>query len=207
MVMAYGQLNDKGINDAIQRRLQLPPGFDLSLMPELSLTMPLGDATPELYYHMRWRRWQVGRVIPAVAAVVGRFQIRNRDATATNIGTICVVESIYFSSVANAELTGDFGYGPAALDLATPQNAEPRDTRQTPSANSVAVVSQETGAIVASTAVDLLVPANTPVAVPGGPWVLLPGGVMLFSGSVLNSGVTYTIVWRERPLLDQENTA
>lgn len=203
-----GQLQDRGTVRAFITRFGLNPDYSLNLMPELAPVVPL--EMPELLYHQGWRRWQGVTTQAAVAAQVGRSQLRVKDANpaANYAGVICVVEKVLCSSNANFQVVADFGYGPNAVDLGTVVNWEFRDGRQTPTAALTdLILSQDTNAAAPTAlAVNVFAAANTSVEVPGGPWVLLPGNQMLITNNVVNQPWVTTWIVRFRQLQEQENT-
>lgn len=208
MSSSYGQLQDRGFVRGLQTRFSLAPDFSLSLTPEVTGVIPF-DA-PEVLFHQGWRRWQGVTTQAAVAAQVGRSQLRVKDANpAVNYaGVICIVERVLVSSNANFQVVGDFGYGPAAADLGTTVNFEFRDGRTTPIAQLTDVIlSQDTNAAAPTAlAVNLFGLANTQIEIPGAPWVLLPGNTMLITNNVVNQPWVTTWVFRFRSLQEQENT-
>jgi len=202
MPMELNALTDRGTSDAYSRRFGLTAQFGMALAPELFAVAYPGEY-PELFYHQGWRRWQVGVPIAAVAAQAGKFQIRNPDASSS----LVVVEKIVVSMTAATEIKGDFGYGPGNVDLATIAGThEFRDGRQVPSGKGLAIVSHttEVPALVAF-AVNAVFAGNAPFELPGAPWVMVPGNVLTFAVTALNTILFYNIVWRERRLQDQEN--
>jgi hypothetical protein len=48
--------------------------------------------------------------------------------------------------------------------------------------------------------------ASTVLVVPGGPWILVPGGTLTIQCQLANTAFNFNFVWRERLLQEQENT-
>lgn len=198
--MQYGQINDR-VGDALRRRYNVTPDFQLSLTPEISGVIPM--EMPEILYHQGWRRWQSGARLAAVAAQAGRVQFRVIDTSTA----IVVLERVLITCEAATQFVGDWGYGPGAVDLATlTTTPEPRDFRQRPSAGSGTVIISTTtsAAIVTPTAFSATRQANAELDVPGGPWVVSAGFQLLMGVTALNTNLDYTFVWRERPANESE---
>jgi len=197
----YGAITDRGISNALQKRFGVDPSLNLSLMPEFSagFTFP----SDELFYHLGWRRWSVASNIAAVAAQSGRAQIRVPDAA----NVLVVVESVLITVAAAAEITAQYAYGPGNIELATINNSVmPRDGRMRPAGGTISIISQTTSAVfVTQIGIDMAILANTPTYLPGAPWVMLPGNLLIFGNTAVNSSMNYTMTFRERMLNDQEN--
>jgi hypothetical protein len=203
MGMELNALTDRGTSDAITRRFGLPSSSNITLAPELMPVASIGEL-PELLYHAGWRRWQRSVFVAAVSAQVGRVQFRVKDPPSN---VLVVMERIVCACGATTDIAADWGYGPAAVDLTTVVSAfEPRDGRQTPSASDSVVISSDTNAVaLTATAVQLPMLANTPLILPGEPWVELPGFNMLLTTTTANAGFYVNYVWRTRRLQEQEN--
>ena len=202
----FNEILEGGLNFALQRRLGIAGGAPSpTLAPEILPVFQLGENQfSELYFHQGWRRWQVAASVGPVAAQLSRAQLRVPDAAKSSI---VILERVVVSSTVATIVTVDLGYGPGNVDLTTfTQNAEFRDTRQKPGSGSVTVFSQETNvAQVPANAVILWVPAQTPLEIPGGPWVLFAGSAFLVGGSVVNNPVQFNFVWRERGIMSGED--
>ena len=198
--MQYGQISDR-VGDALRRRFNVGADFQLSLTPEVTAVIPF--EAPELLYHAGWRRWQRSVFVAAVAGQVARCQFRVKDPPNQNV---TVLERIIVACGAVTDFAGDWGYGPAAVDLGTLTTTfEPRDQRQTPSAGDSVVISSDTNAVaLTATAVQLPTLANTPLEIPGGPWICFPGFNLLLTTTVANSAAYFNFIWRTRPFNDTE---
>jgi len=203
MGMELNALTDRGTSDSLTRRFGLPSSSNITLAPELMPVASIGEL-PELLFHQGWRRWQRGFNTAAAAGQAARAMFRVLDPPSS---VIVVLERIMVSSGTATEILADWGYGPGAADLGAPLTAfEPRDFRQTPAAGDQVVLSTTTSAaLLATTAVDFTIPANTPFDVPGGPWVCFPGSNLLLGNTSLNSQMFWNFVWRTRRLQEQEN--
>lgn len=201
-----GALGDRGTVDALIRRYQLDPGYNLfNMSPEVVATVPLDGDGVELLYHQGYSRWVCSDAQAAVAAQVGRFQFRVKD----NSTSIVILERCIVSSSAAAQWAADFGYGPGAADLATltASSIEFRDGRTRPAAGQGDVVlSHDTNAAASLNAWNQFAAANVALELPGTPLVLFPGNQVLVNNQVVNQPVLCTWVWRSRRLMDQENT-
>jgi hypothetical protein len=208
----FGEITDRGLSQALQRRFGVDPNLSLSLMPELGATIDLGDA-PELRFHAGWRRWQASATIAALAANAAIVRIQGPQSLATGFqpNLMIVVEKIQVSSSVATQVLGKmtaFGSADLTTVIAT---MIPRDFRQNPTpsaiARSQATVSTDRLALITGTGIDFLIPANDSREVPGAPWVINPGWGLDVGCGTVNQPFSFTIVFRERFMNDQENAA
>ena len=193
----FNEILEGGLNNSLTKRLAMTGGSPApSLTPEIFPVLNLGVAWEELAFNQGWRRWQTSGTQPAVAAQAGRMKLRNPP----NSGVLVVVEQIIVAnSGATDFMTMDVGYGPDTVDLATNVLAEPRDTRQTPSASGLAVVTRGTSAATFTVGSARLVTlGNSNTVVPGAPWLLWGNGAILIGKDTLNSDFVCNLVWSER---------
>lgn len=207
MPMSYGQLQDRNVTRALQQRFGLDPNFTLSLMPELTADINLDQSQPDLLYPIGWKRYAAGSQVGAIAAQNGRVSLR-LPGTSTN--HVVVVEKVVVSTATTATFNASVQKGAAALSNS--RGVGVRDVRQPNVAGipSQALVSDQTDAAGGPTVAteQVIVLANTAVE------LVSLAGVVLF-GTVANTAVeifcqtvnqaySYTFVWRERLLGDQE---
>lgn len=199
----YGGLQDRGWVRAAQTRFGMPPDYDLSLMPEVALTIAF--EAPEMLWHQGWRRYSRGFQVGAVAAQNGQARI-GLQSTSTSI---LVLEKVVVSTAGAAgQVTYNTGtaIGSTSLGTIVANTAAFRDGRF-PFGIPDAQTSLTTTAApftVSGTLLDFL--ANTPIELPGGPWVLTPGTTLTIQDQIVNQSLDITFVWRERILQEQENT-
>jgi hypothetical protein len=198
----FGDIPDRGISTALQRRLGVDPSLTLSLMPELAAMMAL--PSDELLYHMGWRRYSLRLSLAAVAANAGI--IRMRMPPGTNL--IAIVERVLTWSGAAIEVGSSMTSGAGNLTTVV-AGGLPRDTRQNDGTNlaigSTLVCSTDSIGLQVGTSSDMPALANVAVDLPQLPTILTPGFALNCFTQQLNQAVNWTVVWRERILNDQEN--
>jgi len=202
----FNEILEGGLNFGLQRRLGIAGGAPApTLAPEVMPAFLLGESQfAELFFHQGWRRWQTCASVGPVAGQLSRMKLRVPDAATSSL---VVVEHVVVSSTVATIITLDLGYGPGDVDFATfGQTAEFRDGRQKPGSGTVCINSFDTNAAqVPNNGAIFWIPAQTPVHVPGGPWILFAGNAMLLGGSVVNNPVQFTWIWRERAIVSGEN--
>lgn len=207
MPMGYGQLQDGRVSRAVQQRFNIPPDFTLSLMPEVAAQIGLDESQPDLLYPIGWKRYAGGSQVGAVAAQNGRVSLR-LPGTGTN--HVVVVESVIVSTAATATFNASVLKGAAANSNS--RSVGVRDVRQPAVAGvpSQALLSDQADAAGGPTVAteQVIVLANTPVELRSLRNVVLFGTVANTAVEVfcqtVNQAFSYTFVWRERLLTDQE---
>jgi hypothetical protein len=208
-VAGLNEILEGGLNAAISRRLALQSPASLSLAPELFFSIDAGEM-PELLYHEGWRRWGRGFTIPALAANFNEFVIRVVVPNA-----LVVIERIVVTPLAAAAqfrydcFYGGVGFTPLANNLLI---MEFRDGRQRPGVGaSIEINWDQTAAAASGFGAHITTPANTPVEIPGAPWVLFGddkgptfGDVMTVGCQVANIATELNVVWRERSIRSGE---
>lgn len=197
--MSYGQLGDRGLVKAFQTRFSIAPDFSLSLMPEITGTLNL--EAPELRYPAGYRGYIRGGTQGAIAAQFGRLQIR--AAVADIVVTVLSLELVSGAAFSYGVTVGGFP------DLATAQRGVRLDWRQPVLGNSTAIVSTDTNAAgVATTEYGAgNVAANTPAQIIKRPILLWSvNDALILSIAPVNQAFSYTVVWEERLIQEQEDT-
>lgn len=195
--MSYGALGDRGTIDALVRRWQLDPSYGFNMSPEVEAGVSLGEF-PELQWHMGWKRYAVTFNQAAVAAQVGRGQIRNPKSD-----LMVIVEKVVVSCTAATEMVMALGGSP---DLATTYAAKPLDFRNP--AGSTAIVSSDTNAVEVTASLDRqAILASTPSLFNVFPVILVGvNSALIWDIRVVNTALDCTVVWRERRMSDAEST-
>lgn len=212
MPSGLGAIFDRGLNTALERRFLIRDDLGFNMMPELAAVVPIDS--PELQFHLGWRKWQVSRHIAAVAAQAARFQVRMPDASAGG-NSIAILEGVSVGVPSTTTITASFGYGPGNVDLGTVVSGAnmPRDGRQGQGAGQVGsslVTSLTTSAaLLANFGLEVLCPANVTTALfpPMFPFIMVPGNSLLFGAATVNQDVTFILTFRERMLNDGEAAA
>ena len=173
-----------------------------TLAPEIMASLDLG-VMPELLFNMGWKMYMNGLAVAANGALASKWQIRCPDHQ-----TLVIVERIIITTTTAVPVlfNGSWGYGPGVADLATVSNlAFFRDGRTRPSGQTPIVFSTENSAnFAAPFSFDMNILPNTPVDVPGAPFVLWKGNALLIQSGQVNTQMCVTCVWRERPPVSGE---
>lgn len=216
MPIGLNSVVDRGINTAIQRRLGLGADATLSLMPELAVTMDLGNQS-EIMYNLGWRRYAHSLTTAQSAGNRSRFRLRVVPTPTGSPGVLVVLESIVIDAASSG---GDFVtvdiLGTALTDnSATFPNHVALDYRMVNAGGSLTqgsnvVVSDSVdgaGATVGVFYSGAIPGQGTPFFIPNVAGICLTGGMGVEVDSTgLNIGNNIQWVWRERVMNDQEKS-
>lgn len=201
---------DRGLNDALQRRLGIKDDVGVNLMPELAAVLDI-DREDEFQYYLGWRTFSVERAQAAVAAQATEVQFQNPPASGM-IGQLLQIS--VFSGAADNFVIGFPGVVNAAALATNVGSAAIMDGRMKAGLGAIpngqmnisftTVVPTFT---LGGNAFASPVPANTLVNIPlARPFILVPGTTILMGFLTVNIQQGFNFLWRERVLNDQEGS-